>query len=78
MDDTDRRILETGHLPAHQRMKVAAELGIGFVRATQRLLQLIDDPEAERECPIQVHRLQRQRDAMRGGRPVRRRTSVRL
>lgn len=72
MTPTDRRILETALWPPRRRQEVSAELGLGIVGATQRLLQLLDDPEAEQAEPVLIHHLQRVRERRRAGRSARR------
>lgn len=71
MNAVDRRILETALWPPIRRQELSVELGMGIVGATQRLLQLLDDPEAERAEPVLVHRLRRIRDERRAGRSAR-------
>lgn len=68
MTPADRRILESAHLPTARRHELSLELGLGITGATQRLLQLLDDPEAEREYPTIVHRQRRLQEARRGSR----------
>lgn len=72
MTPADRRILESAHLPPARRQELSLELGLGITGATQRLLQLLDDPEAEREYPAIVRRQRRLRDQGRATRSARR------
>lgn len=62
----DRQLLlfEEQH-PAHTATKqerARVQLGYGPTRYYQRLYAVVDDPEAEREFPMLVHRVRRVRD----------------
>lgn len=65
LSESDRRILETCEWVRNDRYRVSVELGLGIVGYHRRLLELIDDPVAERERPVLIHRLQRRRASMR-------------
>lgn len=62
---TDERILETCEWVRNDRYRVSVEMGLGIVGYHRRLLELIDDPAAEREHPVLIHRLRRRRASMR-------------
>lgn len=68
MNATDQRILETALWPRNDRYRVSAELGLGIVGYHQRLVQLMNDPVAEKEQPARIHQLQRIRDQRRARR----------
>ena len=71
MTDADLRILRSLWAPSRHQQVIAAELGITSVELARRGLRLLDDPDAEREQPVLVHRARRlleQRRSRRGRR----------
>ena len=68
MSDDDREILTCRDWTPRGQKVLALALGISTTRLAQRALRLTDDPEAEREYPVEVHRLRRIRQANRGRR----------
>lgn len=63
LHDSDRELLRlwamSWNYPAHRDQRVLEATGLHPTQAAQRVNLLLDDPEAERELPMEVHRLQR-------------------
>lgn len=63
LPDSDRELLRlwamSWHATGIRDQRVLEATGLTRYRAAQRVVQLLDDPEAEREWPVEVHRLQR-------------------
>lgn len=59
----DRELLllwsQAWRYPAHRDQRVLEATGLHPTQAAQRVNLLLDDPEAECELPVEVHRLQR-------------------
>lgn len=70
LTDLDVAILEAATLPSPARLRFAADHGMTSPRFHQRLLHLIDDPEAVKARPTLVYRLQRLRERHRQARTM--------
>lgn len=68
LTDMDRAVLAAADLSPRERERVSVELGLGLTGLDQRLVRLLDDPDAEREAPAVVARLRRVRDQRRAAR----------
>lgn len=65
LTELDEAILDAATLPTPARIRFAADHGMSSPRFHQRLLHLIEMPEAEVSRPAMVHRLQRIREKRR-------------
>lgn len=59
LTELDEAILDAATLPMPARLRFAADHGMSSPRFHQRLLHLIQTPEAEVARPAMVHRMQR-------------------
>lgn len=59
MTEQDHHIMRAAGSTARQRRATAADLCISPTRLHQRILQLLDDPDAEQAYPVVVHRWRR-------------------
>lgn len=68
MNATDQQILKAADQPPVRRRAVAAELGLSSPAFHQRLLHLLNDPEAVAMFPAVVNRQKRLRERRQRGR----------
>lgn len=69
LSESDRSILDFEgswwHYPGPKDRAIREYLGLSATRYYQVLRRLLDDPAAEREAPLTVHRLRRVREQAR-------------